>query len=119
MTTLLQLFEFVDAHQNSTLRGLALGSQTPVPNPPPTAPFVTASMCSQAPSAAVSFVANPGSSTITFPQVMMFQESFTWPPHKPPPGGAPGEGQFLAWQSHNIFWFLGLGSRSSVTMEQK
>jgi hypothetical protein len=96
MTNLLHLFEFVGAHQNSALCGLALYSQRPLPNPPQPKNFVTSSMCSQDPNAAVTFVANPGTSTITFPQVMMYQENFTWPPGRQAPSGAPGEGQYFS-----------------------
>jgi hypothetical protein len=96
MTTLSHLFGFVGGHPNTAICGLSLSSQRPAPNPPQPKNFVLCSMCSQDPSAAVTFVANPGSFTITFPKVMMYSEGFTWPPSGPGPDGAPGEGQYFS-----------------------
>jgi hypothetical protein len=108
MTTLMQLFDFVSAQRTAKIIcGLTLTSNTPRPSPPPSTPFVAASTCYQESAAAISWQLGD-LSTVSFPQVMMYQESFYWP-YKNPPGGAPGEGEFFNVAIKQRFHPIGLG----------
>jgi hypothetical protein len=115
MTTLPQLFDFVYTHLSSTVScGLNLTSCTPLPSPPPPPPFVTMSLCMQQPSAVISAGPVGFGETITFPQVMMYEESFYWPHPVPPEPPIPGEGQYFSASIRQFAFEFGLKSHRLI-----